>query len=77
MIDVTDEDAARARRSAAHFRGRDRFWCGCPWRSLFAFLSNLISSAQKLLPLDSAPKAFISMLRGDKLGKQVVQLDEA
>jgi NADPH-dependent curcumin reductase len=27
--------------------------------------------------LDSAPRAFIAMLRGDKLGKQVVQLDDA
>jgi NADPH-dependent curcumin reductase CurA len=26
--------------------------------------------------LDSAPKAFIAMLKGDKLGKQVVQLDD-
>ncbi len=27
--------------------------------------------------LDNAPKAFIAMLRGDKLGKQVVQIDDA
>jgi NADPH-dependent curcumin reductase CurA len=28
------------------------------------------------LGLDNAPQAFIAMLRGDKIGKQVVKLDD-